>query len=255
MMAGAMMQNFREGEYVHVSDLIYKCVRRTALSHKLRVPMPSERIMDSKAITFAQGDAVHDFVKGRVVRNHPDQVYGGWRCACKATSRVGVYADVHEEKCAICDSALEDYVEMQLKDEEFKIVGNVDLSLLIGQAFYLNEIKSIARKGWEELEAPKPEHVIQVLFYWWLARRNYLSLFDKVSILFVNKDFIFNSPYKEYILRPSIMVDRLEDYLEDAQSLAHYRETKELPPRIQCATPKAKDAKSCHVCDECFAID
>jgi hypothetical protein len=130
--------------------------------------------------------------------------------------------------------------------------GNIDLSLLFNDAFYLNEIKSIAGEAWKTLEAPKPEHMLQALFYWWLARRNNLPLHDKLSIIYASKAYVFGNPYKEFTIQPSKMLHRLDEYLEDALALAVYKETKTLPPKVECATQDCTRAKNCHVSGPCF---
>lgn len=250
-------QSFRRDGRLHVSDLIYKCVRRIALSERLGNPMPDESLHASTSITFKQGEAIQDFVTDRLIQHKLHQLYGVWKCMCGETSETGIGTDIEERgtRCEHCGGLLNRYHEISLVNEQYNIIGNVDITLFFDDAFMFNECKSIAQKHFDELTAPKPEHVIQVLFYWWLAKQLGMSVHDKVTVLYVCKGYVFKSPYKEFPLRPSIMLNRLEDYLEDAQALKHFNDTGEIPPRVFCATNKTADAKKCHVCDECFDLE
>lgn len=47
------LNKFRGGEYLHVSDLLGKCMRKIALSEQHDVAMPSQFIHESMALTLS----------------------------------------------------------------------------------------------------------------------------------------------------------------------------------------------------------
>jgi hypothetical protein len=254
--SGPQMNEFRGGEYLHVSDLIYKCIRKIAISEQLASPMPGEPIYASQGITFALGHAVEDFVIQRIMEKSPEYLWGTFECACGKSSKVGVYSRVRRSKsvCKVCSTVHNRYKELTLKDEEHLMVGNVDIVYYLHAAYYLCELKSMAANQWNVLEAPKQEHLIQILMYWWMARRQGMDLYDKVSITYVNKEYRMANPYKEFVIQPSKMMHRIEPFLEDAKAFASFRQGEPLPPRVTCGTDKAPEAKKCHVARECFAL-
>ena len=250
------VREFRAGEYIHVSDLIGKCIRKMALSDKHTQPMPGERISDSLAITFAQGNVAHDYVKDKIKKGHPEKLYGTWSCSCGATKHTAsILSEAKPVPCKSCGtSSTHKYVELELLDEEYLISGSPDVVLYLQKvkAFYPVEIKSISAKEWDELVRPKPDHVIQILFYWYLMRKAGYNVTSSVSILYVNKGYVFKSPYKEFVLEPEPIIGRLDDYLEDAKARADYIKYGTVPRRIMCSTIGVGPSKSCHLAVQCF---
>jgi CRISPR/Cas system-associated exonuclease Cas4 (RecB family) len=251
------VNRFRNGEYLHVSDLINKCARKIALSEKLGMAMPSERTMDSMALVYAQGHAIHDYVKGKFVRGYPDNIYGTWSCGCGETrTDPMVKTGVPKIHCEQCGGLSVNYNELELRDDDLMIVGSPDVVLYLDeyQVYYPLEIKSINNDDWKEIARPKPDHIIQVLFYWYLMRKLGYSVPSQVSVLYVNKGFVFKSPFKEFIIYPEDNLHRLDDYIEEARLLKEARQGGELPARSECSSPQCKSAKECHVAVPCFAM-
>jgi len=77
--------SFREGAYLHVSDLVYKCTRMIALSKHLEQPIRGESIMDSRGVTFATGHAIQAYVTERMKTNFGELLWGDWTCGCGET--------------------------------------------------------------------------------------------------------------------------------------------------------------------------
>jgi hypothetical protein len=246
---------FRGGDYMHVSDLLYKCTRKIAISHKQSTPPPDEMIFPAQGITFAQGHAIGDFIVNRVQQKQPSALYGNFKCPCKKLNVLGVWSVVRRGKhvCDNCGHPPEKYHEVTLVNEECMMVGNVDLMLMIDEHIHLTELKSMASHLWDALERPSPEHKAQALIYWWMARELGMPIHDRLSIMYASKGYSMKSPYKEFVIRPSLEMSFIEDHLEDARAYGAYRRGGALPPRIQCATNKAPQAKKCHVCNSCFA--
>lgn len=255
LLKGPDMGRFREGDYIHVSDLIYKCTRKIALSHRLQQPIDPDPVFDSQGLTFAQGEAIHDYITDKIIRKHPDKIYGMWSCSCGTTTQEGLRSDV-TDSCNKCGTTLSKYGEIKLIDEELKITGSVDLSLLVRNSFLLTELKSMKHELWQELARPEGNHVIQILFYWYLARKLGLDLHDKVSVLYATKNYVFNNPYKEFVMCPSDELHKLDDYLEDARVLkAAIHDGGPLPPRLSCPTRNSPAAKDCQFCNVCFVME
>ncbi len=251
------LSEFRPG-LLHVSDVIGKCMRKIALSDKIKKAMPSESISDSLGLTFAQGVALHDYVKAKFIKGHPDKLYGRWSCLCGETVTDEMLAqDPPNTPCRNCNTVSNRYRELDIKDEELGIVGSPDVLLYIAEEamYYPIELKSITYDDWKEMVRPKPDHVTQVLFYWYLLLRANYSVPDQVSIVYISKGYIFKSPYKEFVVKIGSLEEveeRLGIWLEDAAALKTFRDGGELPPRNNCPNINCKDAKECHVATVCF---
>lgn len=246
-----------EGEtFIHVSDLLYKCGRKIALSKRFEIPVTENPIFASQGITFAIGNAIHDYIVDKVATAHHDVIFGRWACCCGHKHHVGLLSEARShDNCPRCRKPMENYNEQSVINRDLNIIGSPDLQVLHDNAYTVGEIKSIAANRFEELSRPIPEHIIQVLFYWYLLREeNRRSLHDHVSILYVNKEYRMTKPYKEFTINAPDSIHRLEPYIEMAQAIKEGIEGGELPARTQCATKSDKEAKKCEVCSLCFDI-
>lgn len=255
------MRPARPGPLLHVSDLLTKCIRKKSLEERHGATPAQQRLTMSDLLTFAMGDAVHDTVKERARIGSPDKVWGIWSCKCKFLMHVEpcVYTEIdQDETCPHCKTRVDHYNEVSMEDEEYGVVGNPDLLLYFARkdAFMVTEIKSMAPKMWEELKRPDPKHIFQVVFYWHLMHRKGYRLCDRVSVLYVTKGWQFGDKcvYKEFLIDPLAVLDRIACYIEEAKAYKAARESRNnaLPPRTFCAHRDAKGAKSCVVVDECW---
>lgn len=250
----------RPGDYLHVSDLLGKCVRKIVLCNRYSTPTRPQRLSASDLFTFAQGDAIHDTLKAMASASSPQQVWGKWRCKCG-----NIY---HDEPCTLAETDPDDiceycgtptnvYEEVPMRDDDTMIVGTPDLLLYIAalRAFHISEIKSISHDQWKDLARPKPEHVLQVLFYWYLMRKLGYRVTDRVSIIYVTKNYVFQGrPYKEFMFNPERELHRLDDYIADAYAAKAARKDKnaKLPSRT-CTGEYTVEAKKCEVCEICWS--
>jgi hypothetical protein len=235
--------------------LLGKCVRKIALSERLNLPMPAGHISDSMGLTFAQGTAIHDYIKDKMAKGHPEKMFGKWSCLCgKTVTQPMVRNSIPNIACTDCGRVPDKYHELELFDDDLMVVGSPDITLYIEEleAYYPVEIKSISPDDWKEIARPKPDHVLQVLFYWYLLRKLGYSVTNQISILYANKGYVFKSPYKEFVLLPEEVIDRLDDYMAEARALKSARDGGELPQRTLCSSITCKDAKECHVSVVCF---
>ncbi len=250
----------RPGDYLHVSDLLGKCVRKMVLSRRHSTPIRPQRLTASDEMTFAQGDAIHDKVKAMSTASSPAQVWGKWKCQCGNIfhDEPCTYAETDPtDICEFCHTPTNVYEEVPMRDDDTMIVGTPDLLFYLAalEAFHITEIKSMADKEWQEIVRPKPEHVLQVLFYWYLMRKLGYRVTDMVSIFYVSKGYKFmGTPYKEFMFRPEDELHRLDIYLADAYATKASRldPTAALPSRI-CTGEFTVEAKKCELCTICFA--
>jgi len=253
---GPVDREFRHGEWLHVSDLVHTCIRKMALSEQLNIPMPMQQIWDGQGITFKIGEAIAEFVTTKV-EERDDQIYGMWKCDCKEDNLIigpmtKAEAEMQNEGCSMCNQKALNYKEMTFRNEALQLLGNVDLCFLY-DALLITEIKSMARTSWDRLTHPIPDHIVQVVIYWWLARELGIRLYDSVSIMYVCKEWKFGSPYKEYVVNAEENLDLVEPYLEEArQYIAFKRGDGPLPIRVTCDTPEDTRAGKCEFCNECF---
>jgi hypothetical protein len=248
---------FRDGEHIHVSDLINKCVRQIALSKELDLPMPAQIITASMGLTFAQGEAIHDYIKSMMLSKYRKDMYGMWSCKCgeTKTDQPSYYAKVVDSVCESCGGPLDRYEELVLEHPRWRVRGSPDIVMRVSSkgVLYPIEIKSIAHDQWKVLTRAKPEHVIQVVFYWYLLKELGYPVSSVVSVVYATKGFVFSgTPFKEFVLDAEASLKYIDDYIEDAKALARYYKTGELPPRWKCASNSCPDAKKCHVVMECF---
>lgn len=251
----------RGGDYLHVSDLLHNCMRRRALAERFEIPAAPQSLTFTDEYTFAQGDAIADVIMRRVAQAAPEQLWGKWKCRCGtyAIDEPCVLAEVDPDViCEHCGTPVNTYVEVSMRDDEYMIVGNPDLILLHPKqkAFHVGELKSIAAKQFDELVRPKPDHVLQAVFYWLLMHRKGFRMSDRVSIFYTTKGYVFRGdPYVEFSIDPLAELPRLRDYIEDAVAVKNARAGGDLPPRTTCATPDAPAAKKCDLCTRCFSGD
>lgn len=245
-------REFRRSENLHVSDVLKQCIRKLALLHLLEMRPPAEMISDSMSIIHACGDAVHDYVKRKVIQAQGDKVWGDWSCACRDTVVPKTFrARAAKTICAKCSTPADIYAETRLVHPDLPIQGSPDI-LLRHAAIYPIEIKSVENEKLDELTRPDPDHLIQALFYWLLLQENNLPVYDRFSILYVRRAFKFKSPFKEFVVEAPVLISRLDNYLEDVRHYKRALKGGPLPIRTTCATPDAPEAKKCPVCVQCF---
>lgn len=248
----------RQGDYLHVSDLITKCQRKIAIIERHGLPARAGKLGIMDMLTFRQGEAIHDVIKERAALGSPRMVWGKWRCRCGHLFHDDpcTFDEIDtEDICEHCGDPTIHYEEVSMRDDELMLVGNPDLLLYLEDidAFHVTELKSIAHEQWQTLARPKPEHVIQVIFYWYIMRKLGYRLTDRVSILYVTKGYIFQGkPYKEFVFEVEPELRRLDDFIEEARMLKEARAGGKLPARTYCPHEDCSDAKQCEVTNICF---
>lgn len=247
-----LYSHFRNDGYIHVSDVLSKCLRQIALLQQMKMSFPAEQINDGVALTYKQGDAIHDFLKQRFIAGHKDHIFGDWTCACGATEiEKTTLRAAERHRCDECNGHLNRYKECRLVSEEYGLSGSPDISLRYS-AMLVGEFKSMASALFDELNRPVPDHILQAVFYWKLYKLLGYAVYPVVSILYVKKDWTIKLPYKEYLVDATANEKRLDSYLEDLQEFAAAKKAGGLPARVVCPTIDAPAAKKCPVCVACF---
>lgn len=252
----------RRDGYLHVSDLIgkNKCVRKLAITDKLGIPLRPKRLNAFDRITFAMGDAVHDTAKMLVTEGAPDRVWGKWKCQCGHLfhDEPCLQSEIDpDDVCELCGTGSVHYREVSIFNEEYKIVGNPDLILFLAalDAFHVVEIKSMSEKQFAELARPLPEHVLQVVFYWFLMMQAGYKMTDRVSVIYFTKAYQFKGEaHKEFMVDPRRELARLEQYLDDALRYKMSATSDVFPIRKECSGQFSTTAQKCEACGPCFAL-
>ena len=248
----------RDSKLLHVSDLLSRCIRKIALVDRMGISPRPRTLSLTDSLTFAQGNAIHDVLKERVGLGGAP-LWGNWECRCGLTSteEPGLYRSIPDGRvCSFCKGPLSKYKEVPMPDLGLGIVGTPDLIVYrpAHKALHVSELKSISHAQWKELSRPKPDHVLQVLFYWHLMKRRGYRLTSHPSVLYATKGWMFSGdPFKEFPVDAVRGEDRLDDYLTDAKALQVSRKGGPLPPRVTCADRMSTEAKKCEVCDACFS--
>lgn len=243
-----------EDKYLHVSDLVHKCMRMFALAEFIGVKLVGETMYDNMGVTFAIGKAIGQYLVDRSIIAVPDKLWGNWVCACGVSKFQGTYHQAAQlDLCPKCSTKMLRYIEACFTNDEYNISGSVDLIYLISKHLYLIEVKSIKKETWNDMVRPQPDHLLQLVFYWWLASLRGYSLYEQASVIYTSKAHTRGSPFKEFAVNPANHIDRLRPYLEDAMSLKQHRAGGALPPRL-CANDQVSTAKSCLLCTTCFGV-
>lgn len=243
---------WRHGDYTHVSDLVYKCMRAVALAGELGIPVVQEEHWTSMRLIHVMGESVHDWIKAQAL-SKTDKVFGNWSCACgDSIVEHATYAEAQEYECENCGKALDRYQELTLRDDEYMVVGNADIGFKEDGKILVCELKSISKTQFEDLTSPKPDHTLQLHFYRWLLKRNGYEVHPDSSIAYARRDWAPSPPFKEFKLSTQDDERRIRSMLEEAAALKVWREGGPVPDRLLCNSPQTTRAKKCGVCNECF---
>ncbi len=196
-------------EYTHLSSLIGMCARRHLLAHitgleRSSVPRASMRLV------WALGRAAEKHARRQFIgATGGVGVLGMWTCLCGFTKHSGEYlADVN---CPRCKSRAGGYNELLLKDESARIVGSPDMLYARPDNGKVRvvEFKSMNKKDFDLLTAPKMDHVHQGMGYHELLRLAGENVDEGITVLYICKDFQWASPYKEFQVSRAPEHDRI----------------------------------------------
>jgi hypothetical protein len=237
--------------YIHVSSLIGFCSRQHAVL-RLHVDQPVIRsVTGGHRVMWRLGRAAEEHVRDSIIKARRSQVMGEWSCVCGETKHRGYMPD---RSCTRCGKRVNRYGEMAVFDTEAKIVGNPDLLLREEGLLVPVEVKSINKKDWEALTAPKGDHVFQVVAYARMLKALNYRMHQHAVIVYVCKDFVFGAPYKEFHVEIDAphLVAQWEAARQAAMAAHAAVESGVLPPRVLCTSPDSTLAKGCPCMAQCF---
>lgn len=237
--------------YTHVSSAIDGCARKMIIAAQegievRRFTTGGHRVMWELG-KAAERHVTKQFLDGSNLRG----VWGVWSCGCGDFVHTGLVPD--ETRCVSCRKPRRRFSKARLSDDEYKLTGEPDLPFLIRGLMAVCEVKSMTPKDFEKLAAPKANHVIQAATYRAMFARRNFRVTDHVSIFYVNKQFQFGSPYKEFVVNATIpmwqsRVDEVFDFAAQVRD-GHIR----LPQRT-CPERGAGAAKNCPCAEKCFSM-
>lgn len=241
--------------YIHASALIDMCPRQWALmlGQEMRV---EETVTGAHRVLWAFGRAVEDHVRSQLISGWRSAVYGNWTCVCGGNRHHGFKPASTAQTCGQCGQVPHIYMEMQIVDDEYRVVGSPDIVVRHEDVWVPVEIKSMNRPDWEDLKKPLAAHVAQAAAYRRLIRDVLgLPVHDDVVVLYCSKDFKWGSPYKEFHVNvgTDIVEARMQALFEKAKSVFDAMAQGTIPEERVCGSPAQPRAKKCAVCGPCFA--
>ena len=240
--------------HIHVSGLIGFCAREHVIL-RLHSDQPVLNNVDAgMRIVWALGRAAEHHVRDSVISIRRNDVMGVWRCPCGETKHTGYRPSVN---CRRCQKSVHVYGEMTLFDEEAGVSGNPDVLIREGQFIVPVEIKSMNKKEWDTLAAPKGDHVFQVMGYAAILRRLRYPVHRNAIIVYVSKDYMFGSPYKEFQIDTESRSLNAQWERSRQEAIAAHAATASgvIPARTMCQTVDSTRAKTCKCTLQCFSRD
>jgi hypothetical protein len=238
--------------YIHSSSLDNFCARRAAIFDKNN-STPREYVQGAMKIVWKMGRAVEEHIREALISSlGKKNFHGQWECKCGKTKHIGLWAD---KDCQVCGTKTNNYKELTIYNEEYKIANNPDLvAVSKNNQKIIIEIKSMNKEDFDELEAPLSSHVRQANRYVRFSRMNGSVTSGKVTIVYARKDYKYSGVYKPFVVdvdTVALETAFLEE-LDQAKKLREYFKTSELPEREFCVSAMSPMAKKCLACNDCF---
>ena len=239
--------------YVHVSSLLDFCPRRVQLAKRsdekhVNFPKSQDRLL------WAIGRSVEAHIRGNFIKHVKRQgVIGKWKCACGKTSLEGFWNDV---PCPVCRKTCDKYCEAVVFDHAARICGSPDLLWEKEEdGILVVEIKSINKKGFDELTRPHANHVFQAACYHKMLANTGKRMFPELSIVYGCKDYSFTGEaYKEYFVSAESAYPLVDGAFSQVEELREAERRGEAIDRLPiCATSDTPTAKKCPMCVQCFS--
>jgi len=238
--------------YVHVSSLLNFCPRKWRLvqmsnAELSNFPKSADRVM------WMIGRAAEHHVRTSIMKSLDwGGIYGRWSCVCGKHSYEGFCKST--ATCNSCSDLTRTYGELSVFDEELKVVGNPDMLLSVEKNLRVVEIKSMNKREFDSMSAPKPNHVFQAACYHRILSSRF-EMSPLVTIFYVCKDYSFaGSPYQEFSVPADDVRPLVDLAFEQVRLLREAEENNTLPDRLEaCASPHTATAKKCEMCVQCFS--
>jgi hypothetical protein len=256
----------REDNYsIHVSDLSNFCLRRYILCRQHNIPFNKiKSIPIGTGFTFDIGNKVQDIIFTRVAHFKIEKMIGIWVCPICNTQ----YDGLKPAACSKCNPPHGfnsfKYKELKLhynitdkKNNVHTITGNIDLPILYAddKTILIHEIKSIKPDDFDTMDAPLPNHQIQLKGYLWLAKKNKnkykhlgFKFHTKSGIILYASKLAKVEPFKVFQVNLDIATEKIFDKIE--KDLKTFSNRNKLP-RI-CQSSYSKKARNCPEVNACW---
>jgi len=240
--------------YTHVSSLIGGCVRQYVLATRFNVEI-LESVTGGHRVMWRIGRAVETHVRDSFLEGQGNKgVYGRWKCKCGRVDHLGLYPS----RGCNCQNEPLKYFEPVLYDEENKLVGSPDMTLIMGNFFFTPvEVKSMNKEDFDDLTAPLPDHIAQAASYRRLYQLQGRRVHDKVIIIYTKKEFKWGSPYKEFHVdcTSDLVQGVVQTIVDKGAQIANSVAASVLPERHICQSASNPLAKKCPVAHLCWGMN
>lgn len=212
-----------KSDYVHVSSLLDLCPRQYTLARHYNLDIKNN-VFPGERIIWEMGKAL----EAHVIRNIRE--YHGF-----------------------------DFVfnNIDIMNNDYMIRGAPDACIVVGDDIsVILEVKTMKADDFKKLERPKGDHVLQAAMYQWLYNNYYsdTKAHDTVIILYVSKDAIKASPYKEFQVdvNEAMVKNGVNIALKLAKELKDAQDNNIIPRRHICNREDCARARNCPVAKLCF---
>jgi hypothetical protein len=213
-----------KSDYVHVSSLLDLCPRQYALArhHNLDI---KENVYPGLRIIWEMGKALEAHAIKNIKEYHGEHLV--------STGDV-VY------------------------NEEYKIQGAPDGIIQTGEDSYvILEVKSMKADAFKKLEQARGDHILQAAMYRWLYDEEYREdhYHENIILLYVSKDAIKGSPYKEFQINTNepVVQNGVNIALKLAKELKDARDNNMIPARYICNREDCARARQCATANLCWS--
>lgn len=267
-----------KGDYFRASSIGYLCPRELYLAKRDSVAL-KKTVSAQLAFTFAIGTAYHSALQSEIMPMMKDGVMQGyWRCTTCNRLHTGAAAE-HDnsidgglmwtprpQKCSDPDCKSHDsgscefaYVELSMKNEEFRITGHSDGILAWADGTEVADIKTANEYMFDSKfdasngGSPSEDHVKQLMVYGWLLDHNG-GLIKGHRLVYVKKgEESLKKALSEFSMaRDETVLAGVRKLLLDCISVVD-GDGSYVPNRLpECKVKTDKRAKGCQMCKACF---
>ena len=248
-------RNRKDGK-IHVSEIMYGCLRAIFLSRKYGIPLVSRPLYASRGLIFAMGRAAEAYQIERLWGNKSDEfsVYGAFSCkSCGHILHAATTADNIPSSCPSCKTPTGPSTYNGIVVDDGFFVGHVDYAVAHkgSRTVRLYEAKTTTSKHFSNYVAsPEPVHLTQAFCYHALCHdtwsdREY-SLGSNVGVVYALKD---PNPFSSAVTPLQEVVVSAVD--NRAAEIKKTLRSQMLPVRngtIPAFNPSAEKSGRCKIC-------
>lgn len=258
--------------YVHVSDLLKNkkdnqfCIREHVLRHYDKPIRAKGTVPPKMGLLWDTGNLIGDniVIKKLIKSGRFGQlVWGDWTCdGCDAVAATFEYKP---ECCPSCGSKNMTYKEVDLREDDVRLVGHPDLIIRLKDGtLIVYEIKTIDRQDiafdptstndGALLTQALGDHHLQASYYFYLLKKRGYKVSKRIRFIYVDRDLANmyrEKPYLEFV-EDVMPVERCQKGIDTCKNARDAIQNRTLPDRI-CDTPTCTRSAKCTTVASCFA--